>query len=338
MHHRFRQGSHRLRTGDFGRTIFSGCVPHIWRSGQGLCRSPQTRRLARIRHTRGANPRRRPRRATAPSDSSDSRRYWFGRRVARTPSHCGSILWEDAAEVDLEGVGSRFPVHECDFASDLALPSNAAWYLDVDDGDPDCVIHPMRVPVYQFGQAPHCSGRARGRSAESEGRAIAELMYYDLARSFVQLALENPGWFDDSPSPATDSLRATTRRLIRSLLGRIYVRAVAQPGDDPVGNGDANSESRQSAKQLTMYLFPRLPRLFAQQLAVDILTKTPTELAVEWQTAHPRAEFTASGFPKASDAVLKDLRFALLTVAERHGYPNAHCAASARADVDCGLG
>ena len=133
------------------------------------------------------------------------------------PTYSGSILWQDVVGIDLEGVGSRFPVHECDFTDDPTFPENAAWHLDIDFNTEDASFTQC-VCLYVNSAKTRVIEAARGRSAESEGKAIAELMNYDLARTFVLLAIQNREWFDGISSAEPDSLRAVVHRLVKSLL------------------------------------------------------------------------------------------------------------------------
>ena len=63
----------------------------------------------------------------------------------------GSILWEDALEVDIEGEGTRFPVEVTDFEEQDWLPSSAAWYLDIPRGDLDITT----LPIFEVVERRH---------------------------------------------------------------------------------------------------------------------------------------------------------------------------------------
>ncbi|MDX2139944.1 MAG: DUF6339 family protein [Chloroflexota bacterium] len=86
------------------------------------------------------------------------------------------------------------------------------------------------------------------------------------------------------------------------------------------------------------YLYPRLPQHVAQQAAAIIVTQTAHELIDLWQTSHDEATYAPTGGNRITTEQLKLLRAAVLTVAQRYGYPDMSDKSSARAfDVECAI-
>jgi hypothetical protein len=81
-----------------------------------------------------------------------------------------------------------------------------------------------------------------------------------------------------------------------------------------------------------VYLYPRLPRVVAQQLAETAVGETILELREKWFARHPRAFFTPVGAAKVSEQHLMDLRGAMVDAAVALGFPNK---LSQPTEIDC---
>ncbi|SCF41449.1 hypothetical protein GA0074696_5536 [Micromonospora purpureochromogenes] len=103
------------------------------------------------------------------------------------PRRPGSILWQDAASVVLEGSGSRFPVVQTSFASSgIADGRPAMWYLscgtDLDSSDTGS--------IRLYLNTDHQAITSLLNSPDGErSRVLADFMRYDAARQLVLHAI-----------------------------------------------------------------------------------------------------------------------------------------------------
>lgn len=86
------------------------------------------------------------------------------------------------------------------------------------------------------------------------------------------------------------------------------------------------------------YLYPRLPQHIAQQTAEALVTRTANELKDLWETSHGAVTYAPTGGNRITDEQLKLLRAAVLTIAQRYGYPDTSGKNAARTfDVECAI-
>lgn len=86
------------------------------------------------------------------------------------------------------------------------------------------------------------------------------------------------------------------------------------------------------------YLYPRLPQHIAQQMAEALVTRTANELKDLWGTSHDAVTYAPTGGNRISPEQLELLRAAVLTVAQRYGYPDTSGKNAVRAfDVECAI-
>jgi hypothetical protein len=131
-----------------------------------------------------------------------------------TPTHPGSILWQDSASVLVEGTGPRFPMEVIDFGGVTWAPSGAAWVLVWNPFDVD---QPFLGAVRLFLNAAHEQVvRAATTAATDLGAtAIRSAIYFDVGRALLRGALSNPDFlsqFGSFPRGSTGHAIATLLR------------------------------------------------------------------------------------------------------------------------------
>jgi hypothetical protein len=129
------------------------------------------------------------------------------------PKYPGSILWNDVSQVELEGIASRFPIADVDFTESLALPSDAAWYLDIDDSDPEASLT-QAICLYVNTRKPSLLAALTARSDPGQTIPAVDFLRFDLARSLVISGLRSPEILSMADGLPADSLAATLSRLI----------------------------------------------------------------------------------------------------------------------------
>jgi hypothetical protein len=135
-------------------------------------------------------------------------------------SRPGSILWQDEIAISLEGSASRFPVAVLDFAEVIGLANGAAWTLEWSPGDLDQpVLGSVRLLVNR-NHGPVVTAVSGGDDPRS--LAIASMIQFDVARSFLRTALR-----DDALLGGESFEADTVGRMLRDLLDRYW------PGVDP---------------------------------------------------------------------------------------------------------
>jgi hypothetical protein len=86
------------------------------------------------------------------------------------------------------------------------------------------------------------------------------------------------------------------------------------------------------------YLYPRLPQHIAQKTAEMLVTRTIRELEDLWRTAHDAVTYAPTGGNRITAEQLELLRAAILTIAQRYGYPDTLSKNSARTfDTECAI-
>ena len=129
-----------------------------------------------------------------------------------SPSHPGSIIWEDNRDLGLEGTASRFPTEIVSF-SEMGLHSEAGWKLVLDSSDLNL---PFRQGVMLYINSENASVYAAvaapARSAEN--RAIIGTIRFDVARTLLSQALSNEEFQDESTEYDSESIGEAARRMM----------------------------------------------------------------------------------------------------------------------------
>lgn len=139
-------------------------------------------------------------------------------------TRAGSILWQDASSVMLEGEAPRFPVEVVDFAHTLWAPAGAAWYLSWNP-------HDLRQPFLGAVRLMINSGspsvvKAVARDdPDPAGQAIRSTIHFEVGRTLVRGALLN----EEFRSHPESFPEGTVGRALWRLLSLLF------PGDSPEG-------------------------------------------------------------------------------------------------------
>ncbi|MEQ9501594.1 MAG: hypothetical protein RIT81_32285 [Deltaproteobacteria bacterium] len=97
---------------------------------------------------------------------------------ARIP---GSVLWNEAARVHIEGIASRFPMEWVAFA-DAGFPPRAAWYLD---WDPTCPENSVLGGLRLYLNASHPRLSKMLEAEDETTAALLETIQLDIVRQIV---------------------------------------------------------------------------------------------------------------------------------------------------------
>jgi hypothetical protein len=147
-----------------------------------------------------------------------------GRLAARRP---GSNLWSQARRLVLEGQASRFPVELKDFGQTGWLQPAAGWYLDWTYDDLEApLLADLRLFVNSSNRA--VKDAVTGRGDPRQGAAIQQTIYFDVARTLIEGALDNDR-FVAAPEKFEDgTVGAAVRRLIATLFSGQDITVVAE--------------------------------------------------------------------------------------------------------------
>ena len=142
----------------------------------------------------------------------------------------GSILWEEAFEVALEGSASRFPTETADFAA-MGWPSDATWYLHWDDPDFDA---PFRRAVRLYLNVKNEAVYRAVISPESEAkhRAVVSSIRFDVARSILAHGLTSSEFVEQADSWPADSVGDAIGRMLFSCFPEHAPHTVARMLDE----------------------------------------------------------------------------------------------------------
>ncbi len=126
----------------------------------------------------------------------------------------GSVLWEEAHTLRLEGSGARFPMDAISFAnSGPDFPMNAAWRLEWDPEDLEIPVlggvrlhmnrdHPMMKSVIE-------------RPDDVRSQVVVAAMQFDVARTLLRGALERDDFVHRTVAWPADSVGKVLERLIK---------------------------------------------------------------------------------------------------------------------------
>lgn len=138
----------------------------------------------------------------------------------------GSILWEDLAEVALEGTDSRFPMQVVDFSTAVWAPyGGAGWYLAWRN---DELHEPLLRNVQLFINSGHPAVAAAVQAAQPslDQKAIRSAIYFDIGRQLIRGALLNDDFVESPDSYAEGSTGRAILRMVRQFFGGERLRAV----------------------------------------------------------------------------------------------------------------
>jgi hypothetical protein len=167
------------------------------------------------------------------------------------PSLAGSILWQDAAKLTLEGGASRFPIEVVDFSKLLWAPAGAGWHLAWNSHD---LYLPLSASLTLYINADHppVLAAVKGTRREPHSDAIRSAIYYDVGRALVRGALNSDEFMEDPDGFPEASLGNAVRNLLHLLF----------PGDRPEALRSTmreRSEFFDSSLQESMRLFSSTP-------------------------------------------------------------------------------
>jgi hypothetical protein len=126
----------------------------------------------------------------------------------------GSVLWEDAVTLRLEGGGSRFPIEEVSFPdSGIDFPDRAAWRLVWEADDLEL---PVLGSVRLFLNREHPTVRMMLDHPERpDSRLVTAFMMFDVTRALVRGAVCGEAFCTrDRPWPA-DSVGRVVDRILK---------------------------------------------------------------------------------------------------------------------------
>jgi hypothetical protein len=143
------------------------------------------------------------------------------------PARSGSLLWNQAHRIILEGSGGRFPTAAVDFVT-AGLPGGVSgmWYLEIADSDLGAsATQALRLYLNSSNTAVRA---VLDHPAADTSLPILRFLRYETSRQLMQVAFSNEE-FDDR----ADYVRGTLGDVLVTLL-RIYLpgRGVAQLRND----------------------------------------------------------------------------------------------------------
>ncbi|GAB4523333.1 MAG: hypothetical protein OHK0046_36880 [Anaerolineae bacterium] len=124
----------------------------------------------------------------------------------------GSTLFKDAYTVQLEGDGARFPTEVIDF-TETQYPTNAGWALEWNSTELDySVLGDLRLYI----NARHHRVMQAVSSTSEDGFDIREAIRFDIARSLIYGALQNPQFVENPEQYEDGSVGAAVHNLLRA--------------------------------------------------------------------------------------------------------------------------
>ena len=131
------------------------------------------------------------------------------------PGLPGSQLWSDEFRCALEGLAARFPISPVAFSSLPTLDPDAAWTLDWEPTQlDDPVLGAVRLLVNT--EHPRVRESVVSGSREPGADVVRALIHFDVARTLVTSALENPEFVERVDAYPDESVGRTIADLIRS--------------------------------------------------------------------------------------------------------------------------
>jgi hypothetical protein len=138
----------------------------------------------------------------------------------------GSILWEDAQEVVLEGAGGRFPMEAINFSeSDWQLPDRAAWRLEWGEDFELPVLGGLHLRL----NLDHPKVKMLIEHPEhAESKVLSAAMFYDVGRQLIYAALRDSAFVERENAWPKDSVGAVVNRLMKTNFRGESARSLAE--------------------------------------------------------------------------------------------------------------
>ncbi|WP_428954444.1 hypothetical protein [Streptomyces sp. cg35] len=130
------------------------------------------------------------------------------------PRRAGSVLWNDATELRLQGDAPQFPMAVIDF-SHTSFPNGAAWHIQIAGELDSAAMGSLLLLINErnTATAEAFQNAARPRPVD---RMVLSAVYADVARTMMEHALSHEDFVDESDYPE-DSLGATLLSLFHRL-------------------------------------------------------------------------------------------------------------------------
>jgi hypothetical protein len=136
----------------------------------------------------------------------------------------GSVLWEDAITVVLEGQASRFPITVVDFVESCLGPANACWRFELAPMDPTLpAMATMRLYVNSLHRTFHAA--ATSREATQAQVAIRSALKMSVGEEMLRIALDKA---EELETGAQDFQPGSTGKVLLELIDRVF------PGRGPI--------------------------------------------------------------------------------------------------------
>jgi len=140
------------------------------------------------------------------------------------PHRPGSILWEDAITVVLEGQASRFPITVMDFVESDLGPENSCWHFDWSPAEPSLpAMATMRL--YFNSRHPTFHAAMVSRDLSPSQSVMRSALKFGLGEELIRLALERA---DELEAGETEFAAGSSGRVLLELLERVF------PGRGPI--------------------------------------------------------------------------------------------------------
>lgn len=137
----------------------------------------------------------------------------------------GSVLWEDAITVVLEGEASRFPITVVDFVESNLGPANACWRFEWTPMDPTLpAMATMRL--YVNSKHPTFHAAATCRDVTQAQVAIRSSLKMGVGEEMLRIALDKA---EELETGAQDFQLGSAGRVLIDLVERVF------PGRGPIG-------------------------------------------------------------------------------------------------------
>lgn len=151
---------------------------------------------------------------------------------ALSPHRPGSVLWEDAISLRLDGDAPRFPISVVDFVDNQLGSANACWRFDWSPADPTLpAMATMRLLVNARQKAFHAAVTSREPTPAQV--AIRSALKFALGEEMLRLALDHAQELEQS---RRDFMPDSGGQVLIELVQRIY------PGMGPVMCADRRRE------------------------------------------------------------------------------------------------
>lgn len=131
-----------------------------------------------------------------------------------SPRRAGSVLWNDRAELRLQGDAPQFPMAVIDFAR-TSFPDDAAWHLQISGGLEHATMGALLLLVNERNTVTSAAFRNAAKPRPID-RIVLSAVYADAARIMIEHALSHDDFTEDADFP-DGSLGATLMSLFHQL-------------------------------------------------------------------------------------------------------------------------